>query len=375
MIETCVNMATVALIVLTVVSIVRAAALPKGAPEKPNAILRLVCSLVGMAFILAFRYTRLSAWHYVIVGGALILILRELQNRPQACMSIYGNSRKRRLAAIVGSAIGLIVFIHSSWIVKLGLVGLAFVILIKKQNPRHVVRKAPERRTEEPSPVDGNTIQAASDVTNEADPDQLTASLAHPSTDMVHTETDGPSHPNDNVIRALSDATNEVDADQVTASYAHPTTGLAHTDAALQVYTSSEPGPAKSRARRIIIAGLTKTAAFKTEVNSLDEALKDIVITSAPDTLQDQLQVLPERLAQLAETEAERFDSIKQKLLTVLHIVQIIAEDQDKQSKVQATEILIKTMDAEQARTQDAETGRNHNGTADNPGSESNASS
>jgi len=91
------------------------------------------------------------------------------------------------------------------------------------------------------------------------------------------------------------------------------------------------------------------------------------VVTSDPDVLQDKLQVLPERLAQLAETEAERFDSIKQKLLTVLHIVQIIAEDQDKQSQVQTVESLIKAVGVEQTGIQNTEPITQHEETTVDP--------
>jgi hypothetical protein len=122
---------------------------------------------------------------------------------------------------------------------------------------------------------------------------------------------------------------------------------MAHTDAALQVYVSTEEGPVKSQARRIIVAGLIKTAAFKTEDDSLDEALRDVVLSNDPGILKDKLQVLSERLTHLAETEADHLAPIRKKVLTVLHIVQVIAEDQDKQSQVQAAETLIKTVDAE----------------------------
>jgi hypothetical protein len=353
MMDTCFNIAIVALIVFVVVSTIRAVSAPKGEQERRAAILRIIVSVVGIGFILVFRSVKLSLWHYLIVGGTLILIHRELRNRQQTCMSIYGNARKNRLALIVGAALGLIVFIHSPWTVKLGLSVLLIVILVKKRSPRHAMRETPEphgQQTETQLPSEDNVGQNRSDVTHGQDAEQFTTSPTHASTGMADTETEAPSSPDANVIRALSDATSEVDADQVTASYAHPTTGLAHTDAALQVYTSSEAGPAKSQARRIIIAGLTKTVAFKTEDHSLDDALRDIVVTSDPDLLKDKLQVLPERLAQLAETEAERLAPIKQKVLTVLHIVQIIAEDQDKQSQVQATETLIKLMDAAEPR-------------------------
>jgi hypothetical protein len=259
----------------------------------------------------------------------------------------------------VGAAFGLIVFIHSPWTVKLGLAGLVLVLLIKKRRPRQVIREvpaAPVKDTAESLFQDGNVIRQGSEVTNEADPDQTTtASYARPSAGIAPTETEEPSPPNDNIIRALSDTSNEVDPHQVTASYAHPTTGLAHTDAALQVYVSSDEGPVKSQARRIIIAGLIKTAAFKTEDDSLDEALRDIVVTRDADILRAKLQVLSERLTHLAATEADCLEPIRKKVITALHIVQIIAEDQDKQSQVQATETLIKTMDTEDSEIKNAE--------------------
>lgn len=310
------NIAMVALVVSLIVSIIRAVALPRGAPERLNAILRVVCSLVGIGFILAFRYTSLSAWHYIIVGGALILIQRELQNQHQARMSIYGSSRKCRLAFIVGIALGAVVCIHAPWVLRLALVGLLIVVLIKRPRPRPVTRPGPE-------PYFGGIVKPKEETQEEPLPAQNDA------------------------VQVISDATHTVDSDQVTASYAHPSTGIAHTDAALQVYVSSEDGPAKSRARRIIIAGLTKTTAFRTEDEELNAALNDIVKTGDPDTLKDKLQALSERLKHLSETEVDAFDSIRHKILTVLNIVQIIAEDPEKQSQVQETELLVRTMDAE----------------------------
>ena len=381
------NLAIFALIVFVIVWTLKAVSARGAVQERREAILRLVISVLGIGFICAFRYARLSLWHYLIVGGALILIHRELQNRQQTCMSIYGNSVRYRLAMIAGAALALIAFIHASGVLKLVLGILALVTLMKRQRPRHITRppsapltgagdKAEDaEQTGAPVPSDDDVVQVVPDVTDEVDPDELTAPRAHPSTGTTHPETEEPSPPDDNVIRAVSDATNEVDADQVTASYAHPSTGMAHTDAALQVYVSSEEGPVKSRARRIIIAGLTKTAAFKTEDGELNEALREIVVTSDTDILQDKLQALSERLTCLAETEADRVEPIKQKVLTVLNIVQIIAEDPDKQSKVQEQELLIRTTEVENQGMQNAEPSTQNEEVADDPALDSGDSS
>lgn len=377
--ETCLNLAIVALIVFVIMSVIRAVSLRSEEQAKRNAILGIIISVVGIGFILAFQYARMSIWHYLVVGGALVLIHRELQNRSQACMSIYGNSRKYRLAFIVGTALGAIAFIHAPWVLRPVLVGLMIVVLLKRQRPRPVTKPGPEpyfggivklkeETPEEPSPADTTTAPVLADVPNEADPTQVTAASVplSPATNRTATE---PSSPPE--VRIMSDVTGKVDAEQVTASYAHPTTGMAHTDAALQVYVSSEDGPAKSRARRIIVAGLTKTAAFKTEDEEINAALKDVV-TGDLNSLKERIQALPERLKHLAETEADGFDAIRHKVLTVLNIVQIIAEDPHKQYQVRETELRIRTMDAdEQAGMQDAELGAQDEEVADDPDLES----
>ncbi len=307
-----VNVVMIVLTVITMASAIRVVTAREIEYQRRETLLKIVIAVLGIGTVIAWESIGLTLGDYIIAGGTLILVRRELQNSPTPGLDIVGCRLRHRLAALVGGAAVLVVFIHSPWAVKLILAGLMLVILIRKRGTRtERVREAPEPAVEETAQETEQSVCAE-----------------------------------DNVIQVNSDATHAIDPEQVTASYAHPSTGMAHTDAALQVYVSSDEGSVKARARRIIIAGLTRTAAFRTEDEGLDEALRDIVMTGDPAILKDRLQVLPERLTDLAKTEADRLDPIKQKVLTVLNIVRIIAEDQEKQTQVQAAESLIKTMDA-----------------------------
>jgi len=114
--------------------------------------------------------------------------------------------------------------------------------------------------------------------------------------------------------------------DDITMSYAHPKTGVMHVDAALTAYISHQDGAVKARARRIIVAHLIKTAAFSTGHDDVDQALKEVITCDEPDTLDAKLQTLPEQLKR-TDAPAEERTSIKDKVIIILNIVQVITED------------------------------------------------
>ncbi|MCP4451047.1 MAG: hypothetical protein GY809_06275 [Planctomycetes bacterium] len=271
--------------------------------ETARVRIKLMVVFVGMACILASRFSRISAWDFIMIAVMLVVIVKKMQARDDVIRDVRHYSLKRRLAVGIGILVFLIVFFNASFAMKLMLSSLVAMACLGRWKPTYVSEPASE------TPAEPSITQEPEDA---------------PPTE------------------ALCDTAPGLASDQVTLSYAHPVTGMFHVDAALSVYVSAEDGPPKARARRIIMAHLTRVPAFSTGNTALDDTLKHVVTSDDSQVLATKLKAIADHVNDPAVRQSEAFEKIRDKVLTVLGITKLIARNPEERALLEQGEDAIK---------------------------------
>ncbi len=263
-------------------------------------------ALGGMAFLLTQRFSTISAWDLVMIGVMLVVVVRRMQASDDGLRDACLHPLKHRLAAGIGVLVFLVVFFNVSVSMRLMLSSLVAMACLGGWKPTHVSEPVSE------IPAEPSMANEPGDETSEETP---------------------------------RESKHRIDPDQATLSYAHPLTGMFHVDAALSVYVSSEDGPSKARARRIIVVHLTRVPAFLTGDPDLDDALKHVVTGDDSLVLTTQLQAIADHLNEPTTRQSEAFEETRNKVLTVLGIAKLIARNPEEGSLLEQGEDTVNHLD------------------------------